>query len=260
MRATARARYRGGGGQGGLVCLRRSPPTSRRGPPCAPMGPGARRTGHDSCVHRARNLWVPGTVSRPLISAFAANRPRGHSSQAAQHDRSSWDFDSHVGSGQQRPQAQQVTEIRTLKIVTNAGGSPSPRPPGHPTQGHGRAPVVFDRRQRDREIASAHRVGTAAAEAGYRVRYTLASKLVNELVEAADDKQLSKTISRYGRVDLLCLDELGYMELDRRSDELLYMFSPSEKSAQRSRSPPTNRSPAGPRRSPSHASARPSSG
>jgi IstB-like ATP binding protein len=42
-------------------------------------------------------------------------------------------------------------------------------------------------------------LGTAAAEAGHRVRYTLASKLVNELVEAADDKQLSKTISRYGR-------------------------------------------------------------
>jgi DNA replication protein DnaC len=65
-------------------------------------------------------------------------------------------------------------------------------------------------------------LGTAAAEAGYRVRYTLASKLVNELVEAADDKQLSKTIGRYGRVDLLCLDELGYMELDRRGAELLF--------------------------------------
>jgi DNA replication protein DnaC len=65
-------------------------------------------------------------------------------------------------------------------------------------------------------------LGTAAAEAGYRVRYTLASKLVNELVEAADERQLSKTIARYGRVDLLCLDELGYMELDRRVAELLF--------------------------------------
>jgi DNA replication protein DnaC len=41
-------------------------------------------------------------------------------------------------------------------------------------------------------------------------------------VEAADDRQLSKTIARYGRVDLLCLDELGYMELDRRGAELLF--------------------------------------
>ncbi len=65
-------------------------------------------------------------------------------------------------------------------------------------------------------------LGTAAAEHGHRVRYTLATKLVNELVEAADDKVLAKTIARYGRVDLLILDELGYMELDRRGAELLF--------------------------------------
>ncbi len=63
---------------------------------------------------------------------------------------------------------------------------------------------------------------TAAAEQGYRVRYTLATRLVNELVEAADEKQLTKTINRYGRVDLLVIDELGYMELDRRGAELLF--------------------------------------
>jgi DNA replication protein DnaC len=65
-------------------------------------------------------------------------------------------------------------------------------------------------------------LGTAAAEAGFRVKYTLATKLVNELVEAADDKILAKTIARYGRVDLICVDELGYMELDRRGTELLF--------------------------------------
>src|SRR4029453_7204689 len=65
-------------------------------------------------------------------------------------------------------------------------------------------------------------LGTAAAEAGFKVRYVTAAALVNELVEAADDKHLSKTIARYGRVDLLCLDELGYLELDRRGAELLF--------------------------------------
>lgn len=65
-------------------------------------------------------------------------------------------------------------------------------------------------------------LGTEAAMQGFRVKYTLATKLVNELVEAADDKQLTKTIARYGRVDLLCIDELGYMELDRRGAELLF--------------------------------------
>lgn len=45
---------------------------------------------------------------------------------------------------------------------------------------------------------------------------------MNELVEAEDEKVLAKTIARYGRVDLLCIDELGYMELDKRGAELLF--------------------------------------
>jgi DNA replication protein DnaC len=58
--------------------------------------------------------------------------------------------------------------------------------------------------------------------AGFRVRYALAARLVNELVEAADEKQLTKTIVRYRRVDLLCIDELDYLELDRRGAEMLF--------------------------------------
>ncbi|MFI5824974.1 ATP-binding protein [Streptomyces rishiriensis] len=46
-------------------------------------------------------------------------------------------------------------------------------------------------------------LGTEAAMKGYRIRYTFATKLVNELVEAADEKILTKTIAPYGRVDLL---------------------------------------------------------
>jgi DNA replication protein DnaC len=42
-------------------------------------------------------------------------------------------------------------------------------------------------------------LGTEAAISGFRVKYTLATKLANELVEAADEKTLSKTIARYGR-------------------------------------------------------------
>ena len=65
-------------------------------------------------------------------------------------------------------------------------------------------------------------LGIAACEAGRRVRYTTAAALVNELVEAADDRMLSRVVGRYGRLDLLCLDELGYLELDRRGAELLF--------------------------------------
>ncbi|MGW6196973.1 IS21-like element helper ATPase IstB [Kribbella sp. NPDC055110] len=65
-------------------------------------------------------------------------------------------------------------------------------------------------------------LGTEAAMAGYRVKYALAARLAHALVEAADEKILTKTIARYGRVDLLCIDELGYMKLDRRAAELLF--------------------------------------
>jgi DNA replication protein DnaC len=64
--------------------------------------------------------------------------------------------------------------------------------------------------------------GIAACETGRRVRYVTCAALVNELVEAADDRVLSRTVGRYGRLDLLCLDELGYVHLDPRGAELLF--------------------------------------
>ena len=65
-------------------------------------------------------------------------------------------------------------------------------------------------------------LGVAACDHGRRVRYRTAAALVNELVEAADDRHLSRTIARYGRLDLLLLDELGYLQLDTRGAELLF--------------------------------------
>jgi hypothetical protein len=57
---------------------------------------------------------------------------------------------------------------------------------------------------------------------GTRSTPCTAAALVNELVEAADDRQLAKTVARYGRIDLICLDELGYLHLDDRGAELLF--------------------------------------
>ena len=67
-------------------------------------------------------------------------------------------------------------------------------------------------------------LGTTAAEQGRRVRYVTTAALVNELVEAADDKQLSRVVGRYARLDLLCLDEVGYVHLDPRGAELLFQI------------------------------------
>ena len=65
-------------------------------------------------------------------------------------------------------------------------------------------------------------LGIAACEQGLRVRYVTAAGLVNELAEAADERVLARTVARYARLDLLCLDELGYVHLDPRGAELLF--------------------------------------
>ncbi len=49
-------------------------------------------------------------------------------------------------------------------------------------------------------------LGLAACEQGRRVRYATTAQLVNELAEAADQRQLSRVVGRYGRPDLLLLD------------------------------------------------------
>jgi DNA replication protein DnaC len=67
-------------------------------------------------------------------------------------------------------------------------------------------------------------LGVAACEQGRRVRYITAAQLVNELAEAADERRLSRIVGRYGRLDLLCLDELGYVQLDSRGAELLFQI------------------------------------
>jgi DNA replication protein DnaC len=67
-------------------------------------------------------------------------------------------------------------------------------------------------------------LGLAACEQGRRVRYATTAQLVNELAEAADNRQLSRVVGRYGRLDLLLLDELGYVQLDPRGAELLFQI------------------------------------
>ncbi|MGH2772398.1 MAG: IS21-like element helper ATPase IstB [Actinomycetota bacterium] len=55
-----------------------------------------------------------------------------------------------------------------------------------------------------------------------RVRFVTIAGLVNELIEARDEKRLSKLIARYARYDLLALDELAYVPLTQPEAELLF--------------------------------------
>jgi DNA replication protein DnaC len=67
-------------------------------------------------------------------------------------------------------------------------------------------------------------VGTAIAELGMSVRYITTAALVNELAEAEAGKRLTSVIARYTKVDLLCLDEFGYLNLDKKGAKLLFQI------------------------------------
>ena len=76
-------------------------------------------------------------------------------------------------------------------------------------------------------------LGVAAAEQGRRVRFVTAGRLVNELMESRDALELSRVVGRYARVDLLILDELGYLPLGKADAELLFQVL-SERAERRS--------------------------
>ncbi len=83
--------------------------------------------------------------------------------------------------------------------------------------------------------------------------------LVNELAEAADERTLSRVVARYGRLDLLLLDELNYVHLDPRGAELLFQVLTEREERASVAVAPTRRSVNGVRPSPMPGSPRPSS-
>jgi DNA replication protein DnaC len=62
----------------------------------------------------------------------------------------------------------------------------------------------------------------AACQQRRRVRFTGAAALVNELVEARAASQLSRALGRWERVDLICIDEVGYVLLMEMGAELMF--------------------------------------
>ena len=55
-----------------------------------------------------------------------------------------------------------------------------------------------------------------------RVRFATAAASVNELAEAAHANQLSRALGRWERLDLICIDELGYVPLAETARELMF--------------------------------------
>lgn len=65
-------------------------------------------------------------------------------------------------------------------------------------------------------------LGVEACKRRKRVLFARAADLVRSLVEARDARQLGRLQKRYQRVDLLVIDELGFVPFDRAGGELLF--------------------------------------
>jgi DNA replication protein DnaC len=65
-------------------------------------------------------------------------------------------------------------------------------------------------------------LAVCACQQGRRVRFTTLAALANELQEAQGRRELSRLVGRYGRLDLLLLDELGFLALPEGAAELVF--------------------------------------
>lgn len=65
-------------------------------------------------------------------------------------------------------------------------------------------------------------LGIEACKNNFRVRFVTCYGLVNELIEARQDKALQRIVQKYARYELLILDELGYIPFSKEGSELLF--------------------------------------
>ena len=66
--------------------------------------------------------------------------------------------------------------------------------------------------------------GVLVCEHNYRVMFRTAAGLVNEMIEARQDNRLSVLMHQFKKVDLLILDELGYITFDLAGAELMFQL------------------------------------
>ena len=71
-------------------------------------------------------------------------------------------------------------------------------------------------------VALALGLGLAACQRGKAVGFTAAAALVHEMIEARDERRLLNLQRQLSRLNLLIIDELGFVPLSRSGAELLF--------------------------------------
>lgn len=82
--------------------------------------------------------------------------------------------------------------------------------------------IIFLGRSGTGKTHMATAIGIESCRNNYRTRFITCYGLVNELIEAREEKTLQRILQRYARYDLLILDELGYIPFSKEAGELLF--------------------------------------
>jgi len=82
--------------------------------------------------------------------------------------------------------------------------------------------VIFLGRSGTGKTHMATALGVEACKNNYRTRFVSCSGIINELIEAREERALSRILQRYFRYNLLILDELGYIPFSKNGAELLF--------------------------------------
>ena len=67
-------------------------------------------------------------------------------------------------------------------------------------------------------------LGMEACKQGIRTRFVTGCGLANELIEARDEKTLSRAVRRYAGYGLLIIDELGYVPFSKEGAQLIFQI------------------------------------
>ncbi len=88
-----------------------------------------------------------------------------------------------------------------------------------------RCSATIERSVNDLTYAKTHiatALGLAICRLGRRVKFVTAASLVTQLEEAQQQHRLERVMSQLERLDLLIIDELGYLSFSRGGAELLF--------------------------------------
>jgi DNA replication protein DnaC len=84
--------------------------------------------------------------------------------------------------------------------------------------------IIFMGRSGTGKSHLATALGIEACRQNIRTRFVSCYGLVNELIEAREERILQRLLARYCRYELLILDELGYIPFSKEGAELLFQI------------------------------------